>query len=64
MSKQKRINHERPSPDTLAGVYVCVEGEEEVLVAPRKDQRPAEKARRKARKDSADAASENGSGVE
>jgi hypothetical protein len=29
------INFELPSPETLAGIYLCVEGEEDVTVRPR-----------------------------
>jgi hypothetical protein len=34
------IDHNVPSPETLAGIYICVEAEEEVLVAPRKPEQP------------------------
>jgi hypothetical protein len=33
MSQQ--INFDLPSPQTLSGIYICVEGEEDVTVHPR-----------------------------
>jgi hypothetical protein len=36
MSQQ--INFDLPSPETLAGIYICVEGEEDVTVHPRQIQ--------------------------
>ena len=36
MSIQQTINHDEPSPETLAGIYVCIDGPEEVLVRPGK----------------------------
>jgi hypothetical protein len=32
MSDDKPIDHDRPSPETLAGFYICMEGTEEILV--------------------------------
>jgi len=40
MSNPNCIDHNVPSPATLAGIYICVEAEEEVLVAPRKAEQP------------------------
>ena len=40
MSNPNCIDHNVPSPETLAGIYICVEAEEEVLVAPRKTEHP------------------------
>lgn len=32
----QQINFDVPSPETLAGIYVCVTGEEDLTVYPRK----------------------------
>ena len=37
MSKPHPLDHDQPSPETLAGVYVCMEGREQVLVVPKKN---------------------------
>jgi hypothetical protein len=31
----QKINFDTPSPETIGGVYVCLEGEEDVTVRPR-----------------------------
>lgn len=33
-----QINFDVPSPETLAGIYVCIEGEEDLTVRPRQFQ--------------------------
>jgi len=40
MSDQQPINHEIPSPATLAGIYICMEGPEEVLVRSKTNRPP------------------------